>query len=109
MNKSSYSKKLKDPRWQKKRLDILNRDNFTCRCCGSKSKTLHVHHIYYPGKGKMIWEVDDIDLITLCEECHTEWHRIYDNHYSDFISAIVQLHDEIEYKSIQLEMKKLKN
>jgi len=30
MAKLTYSEKLKDPRWQKKRLEILSRDNFTC-------------------------------------------------------------------------------
>jgi hypothetical protein len=46
-----YSQKLKDPRWQKKRLEILERDGWKCMACGDKEKTLHVHHIFYlPGK-----------------------------------------------------------
>ena len=28
---SDYSKLLQDPRWQKKRLEIMQRDNFTCQ------------------------------------------------------------------------------
>ena len=32
-----YSEKLKDPRWQKKRLEILERDNFRCQYCGDKN------------------------------------------------------------------------
>ena len=100
----SYSEKLKDPRWQKKRLEILKRDDFKCRCCESANKTLHVHHIWYPEKGKDIWEVDDCDLITLCEECHKEWHRIYDSHYSDIISRIVELFNKAESISIKKAM-----
>lgn len=65
----SYSEKLKDPRWQKKRLEILSRDEFTCRYCGAKTKTLHVHHFGYSKSGNP-WDVDDLMLITLCEDCH---------------------------------------
>ena len=97
-----YQEKLRDPRWQKKRLEILNRDNFECRCCASKNRTLHVHHIWYPGKGKEIWESDDIDLITLCDECHKEWHRIYDNAGSDLVATIVRLFNEAEHESMRL-------
>jgi hypothetical protein len=63
------SEKLKDPRWQKKRLEILNRDEFTCQYCGAKDKTLHVHHYGYR-KGKEPWDVDGGDVNTLCEDCH---------------------------------------
>lgn len=47
MKKEIYSEKLKDPRWQKKRLEILNRDEFACRFCGDNKSTLNVHHISY--------------------------------------------------------------
>jgi hypothetical protein len=64
----TYSEKLKDPRWQKKRLEILERDEFTCRDCGSKDKTLHVHHCHYE-RGDP-WNAHDGLLMTLCEGCH---------------------------------------
>lgn len=63
----TYSEKLKDPRWQRKRLEILSRDEFTCRSCGDKESTLHVHHIKYD---KEIWGGNDKDKVTLCESCH---------------------------------------
>src|SRR5690606_29637791 len=63
------SELLEDPRWQKKRTEILNRDHFRCRCCESPHNTLHVHHMYYL-KGRMPWEYEDDSLITLCEHCH---------------------------------------
>lgn len=66
---TAYQKKLLDPRWQKKRLDILNRDEFTCQGCGDDKKTLHVHHrIYSPGKDP--WDISDRYLVTLCCDCH---------------------------------------
>ena len=65
----TYAEKLKDPRWQKKRLEILERDKFACRYCADKEKTLHVHHVYYE-KGKSPWEYEGDMLLTLCERCH---------------------------------------
>ena len=67
---TSYSEKLKDPRWQKKRLEIFQRDDFTCRRCKCKDKTLHVHHNVYIDGIYDPWMYDDILLITLCGDCH---------------------------------------
>lgn len=64
-----YSEKLRDPRWQRKRLEIFNRDNFTCLCCGAKDKTLNVHHKEYHGNP---WDAPSESLETLCEPCHKE-------------------------------------
>ena len=66
---SAYSDKLKDPRWQKKRLRILKRDKWTCKICGSKDKTLCVHHLAYD-RNKEPWETNNKYLITLCDQCH---------------------------------------
>ena len=65
-----YQQKLRDPRWQKKRLEILERDEWTCQCCHATDKTLAVHHRIYV-RGAEPWEVPDTALETLCEECHT--------------------------------------
>jgi len=72
---SNYSELLKDPRWQKKRLEILERDKFQCRACEQTDKTLHVHHLEYK-KGKKPWEYSKWKLITLCEECHELIHTL---------------------------------
>ena len=65
----NYSEKLKDPRWQKKRLEILERDGWKCMACGEKDKTLHVHHIFYL-KDLDPWDIPDGLLITFCKDCH---------------------------------------
>lgn len=65
--KLAYRDKLNDPRWQKKRLRALERDDFTCQRCGEKNKPLHVHHKRYRGEP---WDVPDAWLETLCEDCH---------------------------------------
>jgi len=65
----TYSEKLKDPRWQKKRLQILERDAWVCSECYSGVKTLHVHHKYYTPNTEP-WDYDESALTTLCEDCH---------------------------------------
>lgn len=65
----TYSEKLKDPRWQKKRLEVMQRDKFKCRDCGRTDLTLHVHHCAYATRNP--WEAKDDVLLTLCECCHT--------------------------------------
>lgn len=67
----TYSDKLKDPRWQRKRLEVLQRDSFTCQKCLDTTKTLHVHHRYYlPNTDP--WDYELKTLVTLCFECHEQ-------------------------------------
>lgn len=68
---TTYSEKLKDPRWQKMRLKILERDEWACRNCENKEDTLHVHHTYYES-GVDPWDYPHGSLVTYCEECHEE-------------------------------------
>jgi hypothetical protein len=56
-----------DPRWQKLRLKVMERDNWKCVSCKDDSSTLHVHHKRYVGE---IWESPIQDLQTLCDLCH---------------------------------------
>lgn len=71
----TYAQKLKDPRWQRKRLEIMNRDNFQCQKCGSEDITLAVHHKEYI-YGNSPWDYPGHLLITLCENCHQSEHSI---------------------------------
>lgn len=66
---TNYSEKLRDPRWQKKRLEILDRDKFTCQLCNDKKTTLNVHHKEYIS-GRDVWQYSNKMLITYCETCH---------------------------------------
>jgi hypothetical protein len=68
---ATYAEKLKDPRWQKKRLVILERDNWSCCHCLDTETTLHVHHLRYSNDP---WDAPDEDLKTLCEFCHKQEH-----------------------------------
>lgn len=69
IKKNDYQELLKDPRWIKKRNQILSRDKNTCQFCGCQDKYMQVHHKRYI-KGNKPWEYEDKDLITLCNRCH---------------------------------------
>ena len=68
-----YSEQIKSPKWQRKRLEILTRDNFECTACGATDKPLHVHHKKYIA-GRDYWDYPDELLVTLCEDCHRKLH-----------------------------------
>lgn len=68
------------PEYSQWRKDVFGRDNYTCQCCGkSEGRDLIAHHLdaYH-------WCIEkrtDIDNgITLCENCHNEFHKQYWNH-----------------------------
>ena len=65
----TYQEKLKDPKWQKRRLEILQRDMWCCQICNNENDTLNIHHFQYR-KGLEPWEYEDDELITLCEGHH---------------------------------------
>jgi hypothetical protein len=67
--KQIYAEKLKNPRWQKKRLKILERDGWACQKCFDNESTLVVHHRLYLTRTEP-WDYPDELLITLCEDCH---------------------------------------
>lgn len=66
---ASYFEQLRDPRWQKRRLEIFERDRWRCTECGAKDSEIHVHHARYHS-GKKPWEYADSDLRTMCAPCH---------------------------------------
>jgi hypothetical protein len=65
----TYFNKLKDPRWQKLRLEVMQRDKFKCLMCGDESSELQVHHTFYQGDP---WEIEPDFLMTTCKKCHSE-------------------------------------
>jgi hypothetical protein len=67
--REEYLAKLRDPRWQKMRLQVFERDKFACQMCFDTESTLHVHHRYYEA-GKEPWDYPMEALVTLCESCH---------------------------------------
>ena len=70
MKKNDFFDQYKDPRWQKKRLEIMQRDEFMCVSCQDNGSTLNVHHAVPYRKDTKPWEYEEHELITLCEDCH---------------------------------------
>jgi len=65
----TYRDKLLDPRWQKVRLKVFERDEWACKSCGASTSTLHVHHKDYI-QGREPWDYPLENFLTLCERCH---------------------------------------
>jgi len=85
MSAKSYSEKLKDPRWQRKRLEVLETTDFHCESCSDHESTLHVHHKLYL-KGKEPWEYNRKQLVVLCDRCHENIHA--ENQFEELASMI---------------------
>jgi len=65
--------KEKEEFTEKRKKEILQRDNYTCQLCYSMTRRLSVHHINPQGSA------DPDNLITLCNGCHNAVHRILRN------------------------------
>ncbi len=67
----NYKELLKHTEWQKRRLEILSRDNWKCQSSSCKKiiNILDVHHLDYLS-GHKPWEYPDDMLISLCKNCH---------------------------------------
>lgn len=73
MAKKTYYEKLKDPQWQKKRLEVMAANDFHCEICGDGENTLNVHHKEY-FRGLEPWEYEIGQLACICESCHQNSH-----------------------------------
>lgn len=80
----TYLEKLRDPRWQKKRLEILNRDDFRCTVCGDTETELHIHHEEYSGDP---WDASTDKLRSLCKYCH----KVAEFHKKDYANCIISI------------------
>ena len=92
----TYSQKLKDPRWQKKRLLVFQRDGFACRDCGNSHNHLQVHHCAYHGNP---WDIDDTLLLTVCEDCH-EKRQYLEDRAREALGLIFAHSNQAEVESI---------
>lgn len=60
------------------RYATLERDNYICQSCGQRGDILVVHHLngyHWFKEGR----TDPDNAVTLCEECHRDFHNIYGN------------------------------
>ena len=59
-----------DPEWKNIRRKVLERDDYTCQCCGFRyNKYMEVHHL------DGVWSDNSLGrLFTLCPLCHSCFH-----------------------------------
>ena len=75
MAKKKGERKL-TPEYFRWRAKVLERDRWTCRHCGRPHIYLRAHHIFnWSSYKKLRYKVSN--GITLCDPCHTEFHKIY--------------------------------
>jgi len=70
MDSRTYAEKLRDPRWQRRRLEIFQRDNWRCQLCSRTDLELHLHHLYRTTEDP--WDEPDLHLLTVCQLCHDQ-------------------------------------
>lgn len=87
MARATYSEKLRDPRWQRKRLEIFERDAWRCAWCTESTRPLTVHHRWYE-RGREPWDYPDAALVTLCETCHQHEYEGRPNSEAELLDAI---------------------
>ena len=103
MPRRTYTELLRDKKWQKKRLEVFQRDDWTCTNCNCKTEeyqSLHIHHKrYIAGYDPADYDLEDLE--TLCEECHRKKHGIID--VSEYDLALDENDQVVSY-----DLKKLK-
>ncbi|SRR6266496_2207441 len=90
----SYGTVRRHPKWQKRRLEIMQRDSWTCASCHGDDVPLNVHHRRYI-RGRKPWEYCDKDLITLCDDCHGKTHEICDGYKTLTTEGKIKLLDRL--------------
>ena len=68
-SQSAYMKKLRDPRWQKRRLEVMENAGWACEWCSATKRNLQVHHAYYAPRSEGLdpWDYPAGSLFCLCE------------------------------------------
>lgn len=91
-----YMVKLRDPRWQKCRLEVFERDVWQCTWCKAGEldrRNLQVHHGFYSREFENPWEYPRDSLFTLCEKCHKQAEVIKQQVYA----ALGHLHAKYQH------------
>jgi|ERR1700756_1488308 len=104
----TYSEKLQSPQWQKKRLEIFQRDNFSCVRCKANYKQLQVHHKKYI-KGNDPWNYENHFLETLCITCHKNEHEIIIDPDRKYEHLLIQKEDPEVITNIYVQIAQLNN
>lgn len=77
MNKHISGRFFNVHEYREWRKEVYKKDNYTCQCCGdNKGGNLNAHHL----DGYDWCEEKRLDInngITLCKNCHSDFHYVY--------------------------------
>ena len=76
--------KLDVPAYERLHRQVLERDGWRCQDCG-RQDNLQVHHIRPRSR---LGDDSEVNLITLCEKCHSGLHGARNNHLNDSCSEL---------------------
>lgn len=110
----TYAALLQDPRWQKLRLEIFQRDGWRCtgeirvegtamRCRNGLDDgvSLHVHHLKYTAD--FPWLEPPVNLVTFCESCHARAHGALPlEEYRARLGVWIQKFDKLNQEAVWL-------
>lgn len=98
MSYATYSDKLRHPKWQVKRLKIIERDGAKCKLCSDSETELHIHHEYYT-KNTDPWDYPDEALTALCKHCHSAVEMLKDEQATALLIA-KRVHADEEHVTV---------
>lgn len=84
--------RMRDKEWVACAKRTKKRDNYTCQCCGGKTHGNIISHHKNGWDNFKEQRYDDDNIVTLCEDCHKEFHHIYgygnntEEQYNEFIN-----------------------
>jgi len=96
---ADFADKFEDPRWKRKRDDLLSRRNYECEDCGELHRDAQVHICYYT-KGRKLWEYPD-----RAYKCYCPRHRIMRQRVEDDLKEILADFSIDELDSLHLALK----
>lgn len=64
------------PEYKAWRIAVFTRDDYTCQCCGERGGVINAHHIRNYADNKDV-RTDIDNGVTLCKQCHGNFHSIY--------------------------------
>ena len=91
INKTTFGSYYESKEWEITRSQIFSRDEYKCQCCGVEAEC--VHHVLYDRLGRE----NDLDLISLCNECHCDVHAFQDGKWYGYRLTPVEIRD---YKKV---------
>lgn len=102
-----YERLLRDPRWQKRRLEFMSAKGWKCEICGDEREELHVHHVGYDD-GLMPWDYEDSRMECLCDTCHTLRHLDH-NKVSGYVFKSQHITDRMaRVEAVEIEVAQLR-